>query len=472
MRDVVFLLPGIGGSVLESDHKEIWAPSVQGVWQFVKSGTRSLETLTLKADDPFALDLHDGVEATRLVDDIHILPGLWKIDGYSTIRHSLDSEFELYSHSNCPPGKANYVEFPYDWRRDNRAAARRLATTVDRYLGWWRRDQNLPEARTILLAHSMGGLVARYWLEVLDGWKDCRALVTFGTPHRGSPKAVGYLVNGYKPGVSSLTALVRSCTSVYQLLPIYPMLLTDGGTDRVAEAPPLTNVNAQKASDALSFHREIEDGVNAVHDGESYALLPIVGTGQSTPQSGTLRGTELTTSQELPENFDPLWCHGDGTVPFASAIPIEMSAEPRLGYICEQHGSIQNNQQVLDYLRNFLVRTQTRDMHTVRALEEQREEVCRPGLSLEVEDFFEPGETVMLSVSLVDTDRAATRVQARIEPADDQDEPRSYDLAPLAERWELAIDDLPPGIYRANVRAAMTNDLPPSPVTGIFEVGA
>ncbi|HLN00763.1 MAG TPA: hypothetical protein VK335_15855 [Bryobacteraceae bacterium] len=471
MRDVVFLLPGIAGSVLEREGKEIWAPSAQGIWQFVKSGSRSLESLTLKSDDPCAADLCDGVQATRLVDDIHILPGLWKIDGYSTIRHSLEAGFELYSHSDCPPGKANYVEFPYDWRRDNRAAARRLGEAVERYLGWWRKDQNLPRARAILVAHSMGGLVARYWLEVLGGWKECRALITFGTPHRGSPKSVGYLVNGYKPQIESLTSLVRSCTSVYQLLPIYPMVLTEGGTVRVTEALPLENVDAQKANAGLCFHREIENGVNSTHDQDRYVLLPMVGTGQSTPQSASLRGAKLTTSSDLPVNFDRLWSHGDGTVPYASAIPLEMSAEPRLGYICEQHGSIQNNQHVLKYLRDFLARTQTKDLGAVRAPVAEREEVSRPGLSLDVEDFFEPGETVTLSVSLVETDQPAVRVQASIEPADERHEARFCDLELRGDAWKLSIDDLAPGLYRVNVRAGMAQGLPASPVTGLFEVG-
>src|SRR4029434_11089128 len=30
------------------------------------------------------------------------------------------------------------------------------------------------------------------------GWRDCRALITFGTPYRGSANALNYLANGYK----------------------------------------------------------------------------------------------------------------------------------------------------------------------------------------------------------------------------------------------------------------------------------
>ena len=86
----------------------------------------------------------------------------------------------------------------------------------------------------------MGGLVARYFLECLDGWRDTRMLITFGTPHRGSLNAVDFLVNGFvkKLGplkVADLSDLLRSLTSVYQLLPIYPCVDLGPGYQRVAE---------------------------------------------------------------------------------------------------------------------------------------------------------------------------------------------------------------------------------------------
>ncbi len=38
------------------------------------------------------------------------------------------------------PGK-NFFTFPYDWRRDNRVAARRLKEQTNRWLREWRREQ-------------------------------------------------------------------------------------------------------------------------------------------------------------------------------------------------------------------------------------------------------------------------------------------------------------------------------------------
>ena len=70
-------------------------------------------------DDWQVADLGDGVRATRLVPDVHVIPGFWKIDGYGAIEDFLLSTFDLVKGQNYHP-------FPYDWRRDNRAIARLL----------------------------------------------------------------------------------------------------------------------------------------------------------------------------------------------------------------------------------------------------------------------------------------------------------------------------------------------------------
>jgi triacylglycerol esterase/lipase EstA (alpha/beta hydrolase family) len=92
------------------------------------------------------------------------------------------------------PGQS-YFEFPYDWRRDNRAAAHQLAAKSKQWLTGQR--QTYPDAKLVLIAHSMGGLVSWYFLEVLGGWRDTRRLITFGTPYRGSLNAVDFVANGF-----------------------------------------------------------------------------------------------------------------------------------------------------------------------------------------------------------------------------------------------------------------------------------
>ncbi|QGT99348.1 hypothetical protein SYNTR_0755 [Candidatus Syntrophocurvum alkaliphilum] len=49
-----------------------------------------------------------------------------------------------------------------------------------------------------IVAHSMGGLSSRYYINYLDGAENVGALVTIGSPHHGTPTA--YMVNWTKGG--------------------------------------------------------------------------------------------------------------------------------------------------------------------------------------------------------------------------------------------------------------------------------
>jgi hypothetical protein len=165
MRDIVVLLPGITGSVLQKDGKDIWAVSGQAAWKTLTSLGSSLQQLMLGDDDPEIDDVGDGVRASRLMPDAHLVPGLVKIDGYSVISRLITSHFEVIRGSVDNVRPANFFEFPYDWRRDNRVAARLLKHFIAQRLALWRTYSGAADAKVILLAHSMGGLVARYYLE-------------------------------------------------------------------------------------------------------------------------------------------------------------------------------------------------------------------------------------------------------------------------------------------------------------------
>jgi hypothetical protein len=155
------------------------------IWHAVTSGGESVRSLSIKgANDPSLDDLGDGVKATGLVQDLHIIPGLWKIDGYTALVNRLKSSLQL-------EGGRNLFEFAYDWRRHNRIAARKLAQAAKGWLDRWRATSGASDAKLVLVAHSMGGFVSKYFLESMGGWKDTRALVTFGTQPRLAQRARG-----------------------------------------------------------------------------------------------------------------------------------------------------------------------------------------------------------------------------------------------------------------------------------------
>ena len=74
LGDVVVLLPGILGSALERDGKEVWAPTPGAIGRALFTLGRSVSGLRLDTD-PIDVDDVDGVVATRLMPDVHIVPG-------------------------------------------------------------------------------------------------------------------------------------------------------------------------------------------------------------------------------------------------------------------------------------------------------------------------------------------------------------------------------------------------------------
>src|SRR6187399_128561 len=57
------------------------------------------------------------------------------------------------------------------------------------------KKQELQDQRVVIVAHSMGGLDARYMIAKLGMHEKVEALVTISTPHRGSPYADWCLKN-------------------------------------------------------------------------------------------------------------------------------------------------------------------------------------------------------------------------------------------------------------------------------------
>jgi pimeloyl-ACP methyl ester carboxylesterase len=442
------LVPGIAGSVLERNGHEIWGTSAAALLRGLFTAGASIQGLRLEEDPPDVDELDDGVRATKLIHDVHIIPGLWRIDGYTKIANRLQQQLKLERNKT-------FFEFPYDWRRDNRVAARMLQQTTKQWLD--RRRQTHAEAKVVFVAHSMGGLVCRYYLEVLGGHRDARALITFGTPYRGSLNSLDSLVNGVrKLGLVDLTELTRSFTSAYQLLPIYPCY-DDGRVEliRLKEAQELPGISLDRVRRADEFHREIERAVkanNAAGGGKPpYDTHPIVGIEQPTSQSAQRSGDRV----QLLRSRDGVDEMGDGTVPRVSATPIE-AGEEHATFAATRHASLQNADAVLTHVHGLL--TKPRDLGKVRAVG------APTTLSLDVDDIHLATEPLRFAVrssvtgepleaTIYSTETDAQHVVAL--PATDE-EWRHVETGPIAR-----------GVYRLIVRGDPTRVEPASDVFGV-----
>jgi pimeloyl-ACP methyl ester carboxylesterase len=151
-------------------------------------------------------------------------------------------------------------QFPYDWRRDLVETAKEL----DRFI-WEKKayvEQELSrrfgiirnDVKFDIVAHSMGGLLARYYLRYGaqdlpdDGglpqlsWAGSRHVenaILVGTPNGGSLDALRILVDGYRPALLLShypPAVVGTMPSLYQMLPrARHRVLMDEGNHTVAD---------------------------------------------------------------------------------------------------------------------------------------------------------------------------------------------------------------------------------------------
>jgi hypothetical protein len=486
LKDLVVILPGITGSVLQKDGKDLWAVSGQAFWSIVRSKGKALDALKIQQDDPDAEDLGDGIKAVRLVEDAHILPGLVKIDGYTQTTRMITENFsgviqgDIY---NDPEDKAaNLYHFPYDWRRDNRVAAKILKRLLDKRLSRWRESSGNKNAKVILLAHSMGGLVSRYYLEVMGGWQDCKALFTFGTPYRGSLNAVDFLAHGLKKGPIDLTDVMRSLTGVYQLLPRYKVLKVGDEYYRIAESPvDLPNIDRVKAVSALSFYDEIDNAAD-VNDKnltyrDSFVTCPIVGVVQPTRQSAQLLDGVITTSEALPTwlSTRPDLADGDGTVPQVSATPVQMNDQDQLSlvnYIAESHGALQNEPNTLLNLLKRIQTAQSAPVEKVRgAVEKVEARGIRgaKGIGLSLEDLYLVNESVTFRAT-VSSDVSFSALKAEITHVSNDRPAIHRNFISENGTWVMEMDSLEAGLYRVKVQTDNPDDDAPSPVHNIFEV--
>ncbi|MGQ0428739.1 MAG: esterase/lipase family protein [Gammaproteobacteria bacterium] len=219
----VVVVPGVLGSrlVARDTGREVWPGSTTRLL------TSSYRELALTIDPATLEPLDDGLIPSGLFDaaagrDFYrsVLHALEQAGGYQPGRPGVQEQ----------DGIPRYYPFPYDWRQDNVATVRRLDALIEQI----RRDYGDPRLRVDVIAHSMGGLILRYYERygTADGLDDnmfpvtgagamkLRRVVLLGTPNQGSVTAVHSFLNGYRVGLASLpTEAIATMPALYQLFP-------------------------------------------------------------------------------------------------------------------------------------------------------------------------------------------------------------------------------------------------------------
>jgi len=130
------------------------------------------------------------------------------------------------------PKQKNYYVFHYDWRQDNVVSAGQLADFIDQI----QVDYGDPNLKVDIVAHSMGGLIARYYIRygkqdviadndfdkkvTMYGGDRVRRVVLLGTPNLGSVKTLNLFIKGVDIGLKQIgTETLATMPSLYQLFP-------------------------------------------------------------------------------------------------------------------------------------------------------------------------------------------------------------------------------------------------------------
>lgn len=306
-----------------------WVES-QGDWMDAMSLGNGYDSSSEPAGGILVKGLFDiDLAGTSPAGDYHL-----RLAPYGNFIASLESrarEFDL-------------LVFPYDWRLSCTANARRLAEAVN--LRWWPgyTPGAVPdEDRVTIVAHSLGGLVARSYIEGpdLQGDRYVRKLVTVGTPHLGAPEsytsllaATRFLDFGRTGAVLKFFAtlfdeedhiptaflpekqqarLLSRFASVVELVPVYDFVTIRGATQAITET----------VRDLAS--RLPSRGVNRVVGGFRGSLIAEEHLECFLQQHGVeyqlvaVGGTDTVTGYERPENRPLRTAEGDGLAPVHSA---------------------------------------------------------------------------------------------------------------------------------------------------------
>ena len=229
----MIVIPGIlGTELINSKTGETVWPSA---FRTEQEGLPISPDLASNRDDLVPGKILETVRLAKLLPEIYVyrdlLEALRRYAGYR------DGDWEN-------PAPIDYQDtfylFPYDWRKDNIANARELIRRIDRLKTKLKR----PELKFNIVAHSMGGLIARYASMYGDadlpegeapiqptwaGAAHISKIVMIGVPNEGSADAFASILEGYSvteglrrrvPLLNKLTAEdIVTTPSVFQLLP-------------------------------------------------------------------------------------------------------------------------------------------------------------------------------------------------------------------------------------------------------------
>jgi pSer/pThr/pTyr-binding forkhead associated (FHA) protein len=322
-RSPIVFVPGFMGS-------ELWRGS-ERIWPNVKAMFTDPET--------YRWPSKETIEARQLVSEIVILPKFIKLERYAALGDFLCEDL------GYERGR-DFLEFPWDWRIDLRVSAQRLGEQIAR----WRDQVKESRAPITLIAHSMGCLVSRYFVEKLNGKSVVNRMMMLGGTHSGMPKTLQpFGAYGKQPFIYGIAEpferAISSLPSIYTMLPTYPSVYDSEGrpVDLYRDESWCPEEFRANLRDARAFRHEL--GTKC-----SVPSICIFGYGIQTPTRAILEDRDPAGGWERIRFSTE--SKGDNTVPEESARLPNTEIHP----VHQHHGTLYADRDVKTRLELELTR--------------------------------------------------------------------------------------------------------------------
>ena len=376
LRHAVMVVPGIMGSELvdRATGHVLWG--VNDPRWYVQAWTSGSSLDDLRLTDDERSGRFGRVRATRLL----------RFPAFAPILRGFEPYTKLLEGLRAAAGDPHAVaEFAYDWRLPVAYNAQLLAEAIHRHVQTWRAHPAAGgrEAGVVLVAHSMGGLLARH-LGLIPGAADeVRATLTLGTPFYGAPKAAVLMSSGRGSALplprARLAALASGLPGVHDLLPTYRCV--DAGNDarrlNIDDVAAIGGDRELARSSAL-WHERIAGVVPVGH-------VQVVGTHQPTMQAltvsgGIAMGHPYTCRPGVGMGIERLDLSGDGTVPRESAQLPQASAMP----LAQSHGAIARTSEAILIAQDIVADRRTGPWQGAGAIGLHVQDIVRAGSSFSI----------------------------------------------------------------------------------------
>ena len=266
----VIIIPGLMGTSLEnSEGIEVWPGSVSNI---------AFSTYAELAD--FTKDDYRPG---------HLIDTLVGVDFYGTLLNTLETSggYQKAKIGSLVTNKASrrYYVFIYDWRKSNFYTVKKLHELIEQI----RIDYQTPDLKVDIIAHSNGGLVARYYLQYgpqseqtqdrplawNDGQNRIRRIAMLGTPNLGSIISVKRLYQGFEFGLRTIPSyLMAQYATPFEALPM-PGTNTFIDSNGTPLAINIYDPNIWQRNKWSVFSDEVINEIKSEYENPDQAILKI-----------------------------------------------------------------------------------------------------------------------------------------------------------------------------------------------------